>query len=150
MIRRVAVAILALASVAPSPVRAQRPPSSVGIQATLVGSDPAFEGVGGTVVKALDRQLRLTAGATVGRAGSETRGRGELALEYLFDPATRGWSPRLAGGVAGVSGPRGGGYVLLEVGLEQRPRDRTGWRIDLGVGGGVRVAASFTWRLGRH
>jgi hypothetical protein len=150
VIRRVAVAVLALALAAPALALSQGPASAVGIQATLVGSDPAFGGMGATVVKALDRQLRLTGAATVGRAGPEMRGRGELALEYLFDPATRGWSPRLAGGVAGVSGSRGGGYALLMVGLEQRPRERTGWRIDLGVGGGVRVAASFTWRLGRH
>ena len=150
MTRGAGLALVAVLAARSTPVQAQRPGPALGVTATVVGSDPVYGGLGAVASLPLDRQLRLTADVTGGRAGRQARGRGEVRLEFLLDPTARGWSPWVGGGAAGVTGARGGGYLVVMVGLEQRPRARTGWRVGLGVGGGARIGASLVWRLGRR
>jgi hypothetical protein len=52
-----------------------------------------------------------------------------------------------ATGIAGVTGAKEEGYMVLTLGLESRPGRRSGWFVEGGVGGGVRVAAGYRWRL---
>jgi hypothetical protein len=51
-----------------------------------------------------------------------------------------------AGGVAVVGGPVEQGYLVLTLGLEDRPAARAGWFVEAGVGGGARLAAGYRWR----
>jgi hypothetical protein len=50
------------------------------------------------------------------------------------------------GGVAGQVGRGSQGYVVLGLGLERAPGGRSGWALEAGVGGGVRVTVGWRWR----
>jgi hypothetical protein len=66
---------------------------------------------------------------------------------FLLAPTRRGnLAAYLAGGLAIVGGPAERGYLVLTVGIEDRPGSRAGWFIEGGVGGGARIAAGYRWR----
>ena len=45
-----------------------------------------------------------------------------------------------------VEGPVDRGYLVLTVGLENALPRRSGWAVEAGVGGGVRVLLGYRWR----
>ena len=110
-------------------------------------SDPAL-GVA-TVSGALRTSRRMRVSATVGAGVSDGRAawRGELLAHFLLNPTRRsGVGIYGAGGVAAVGGPVDQGYLVLALGVEARPGGRSGWFVEAGVGGGVRLAAGVRWR----
>jgi hypothetical protein len=129
---------LVLASASSQSVR-----PSVGGGAMVVASNPIFLGGGPFLSLPLDRQLRLRTQAMLGTQGRSTAARAELALEAVLDPGARGWTGFGVLGVAATSGRAGVGSILVAVGAEWRPAARTGWRLEAGVGGGVRLAVGF-------
>jgi hypothetical protein len=40
----------------------------------------------------------------------------------------------------------GRGYLVLTLGMEQRPGAASGWMVELGLGGGVRLSGGYRWR----
>jgi len=38
------------------------------------------------------------------------------------------------------------GYLVLTIGLEERPRSSSGWALEAGIGGGVRLGLGYRWR----
>ena len=73
--------------------------------------------------------------------------RGELLGHFLLSPEEhRKPGFYVAGGIAGVEGVVGRGYLVLTLGLEQTPGRNSGWAVEVGAGGGVRVAAGYRWR----
>ena len=73
--------------------------------------------------------------------------RGELLGHFLLSPTELQKSGfYLAGGVAGVAGRVDRGYLVLTAGLEQHPARGSGWAVELGVGGGVRLGLAYRWR----
>lgn len=116
----------------------------IGVAATAVASDPAFAGIGPTLVFPLSSELGVMATAVGGwrGGGSSFAGRGELALQVRI-PGRPGALTQWygLGGVAGVTGRSGGGFLLLGIGAE---RGRVGrWWGEAGLGGGVRLAAGY-------
>jgi hypothetical protein len=92
-------------------------------------------------------RTRLSLGFGAGVSDGELAVRGELLGHFLLSPEEhRKAGFYVAGGVAGVEGPVGRGYLVLTLGLEQAPGRRSGWAVELGAGGGVRVAAGYRWR----
>lgn len=122
--------------------------TEIGIQAIGTASDPALAvaGVYGGLRTAA--RTRVSAALGVGVAG---RGglawRGEVLGHFLLSPSRRvGVGFYIAGGLAAVEGPVDRGYLVLLAGLEQRPRSGEGWTVELGVGGGPRLALGYRWR----
>lgn len=123
--------------------------TEVGAHALFTTSSPALAvgGVYGAVRASQRVRIALTAGAGV--ADGDAAGRGELLGHFLLNPAgRRGAGVYAGGGIAGVVGPVDDGYLVLLVGVEARPGARSGWAVELGVGGGVRIAIGYRWR--RH
>jgi hypothetical protein len=74
-------------------------------------------------------------------------GRGELLGHFHLAPEERrkpGFY--LAGGIAGVVGAVRRGYLVLTAGLESDPAGGSGWAIEAGIGGGVRLGLGYRWR----
>ena len=119
----------------------------LGIQAVATTSDPALA-VGGLYggIRTSAR-TRLSASAGVGISSRDPAFRGEILGHFLLRPdRRRGAAFYLAGGVAVVGGPVDRGYLVLTAGLEQRPAAGSGWVVEAGVGGGVRLALGYRWR----
>ncbi len=125
--------------------------AALGVGLVAVGSDPAAVGLLGRVRWHLAREVGLTTGAGLARAGGTWAGRGELALQFRFvTPAIPGAKPvwYAMGGLALVSGPRRAGWLMAGVGAEW-PAGRSGsWWTEAGVAGGVRVAAGYQFGVG--
>ena len=118
-----------------------------GVQAVATFSDPVLGVLAGYgALRTLGRtrlSLSLGAGSSDGRLAV----RGELLGHFLLSPAARrkpGFY--LAGGIAGVGGTVDRGYLVLTAGVEQSPGGASGWAVEAGVGGGVRVSLGYRWR----
>lgn len=137
---------VAAALAAATPAGAQQV-RELGIQAIGTLSDPALA-VGGVYAGwRPTARARLSGSLGLGRSGGETAWRGELLGHFLLSPARRrGAGAYLAGGVAAVGGPVDRGYLVLAVGLEDRPGAGSGWFAEAGVGGGARLSAGYRWR----
>lgn len=152
MTRRGAAAGLLVVLLPLSSIAAQQPRGVVvewGAQSTVIlGSDQsmgmtfgpraAVRSIGGT---------RLAVSAGAGFRDDRWSGRGEMAVEYVLTPrSARRASVYLGGGLAGVVGGGKGGYLMAYVGLERSPGLGSGWAIEAGLGGGVRLRAAYHWR----
>ena len=138
--------LLAATLIGVPPLAAQQG-KEVGVELVATASDPmlAVGGVyGGLRTSA---RTRISASAGAGVSSGELAFRGELLGHFLLSPNQRhGPGFYLAGGLAAVDGPVDRGYLVLTVGLEDRPAAASGWGIEVGVGGGVRVMVGYRWR----
>jgi len=137
------------AVVAPPGAAAGQEPSGheFGVQAITVLEDPVWAGGGAYGAWRPGGKTRLAATLGVGRLDAKVSGRGELLAHFLLSPGrVRGVTLYGVGGIAGVVGPRDQGYLVLGLGLEQAPGARSGWVVEAGVGGGVRILAGWRWR----
>ena len=132
-----------------APLAAQQT-RELGIQAIGTASDPLL-GVGalyGALRTSNRTRLSVTGGA--GASAGELAFRAELLGHFLLSPNKRkGTAPYFAAGVAAVGGPVDRGYLVLTLGMEQRPGAGSGWAAEAGLGGGFRVALGYRWRKGR-
>lgn len=118
----------------------------VGIEGVALAADPGFAGAG--VWAALRPSDRFRLGAILlGGARRDAALRGEFVAHFLLDPdRRRGAGLYGGGGVAAESGPLGQAWIVAVLGLEGRPGGRSGWAVELGVGGGVRLSVGWRWR----
>lgn len=140
------LALAAAVAGAPRPAAGQQI-RELGVNALVATADPTL--VGGGVYGALrpSRHFRIALTLVGGAAEGSAAARGELAAHFMTSPRrTRGAGLYLAGGVAGVVGPADRGYIVAGFGLEDHPGARSGWVLEAGVGGGVRVLAGWRWR----
>jgi hypothetical protein len=131
-----------------APLAAQQA-REIGIQAIGTASDPAL--AIGALYGALrtSNRTRMSVAGGVGGSAGELAFRAELLGHFLLSPNKRkGAAPYFAAGVAAIGGPVSRGYLVLTLGVEQRPGAGAGWAAEAGVGGGVRVALGYRWR--RH
>ncbi|MGH7657940.1 MAG: hypothetical protein ACREL6_06870, partial [Gemmatimonadales bacterium] len=76
--------------------------------------------------------------------------RGELVAHFILSPGNRTLTPYGGGGIAGITGDGDSdGYLMLVLGVELQPRARSGWAMEVGLGGGFRVGAVWRWRRTR-
>ncbi|MFL5512332.1 MAG: hypothetical protein ACJ8CN_07850, partial [Gemmatimonadales bacterium] len=128
------------------PVRAQVI-RELGIQTIGTFSDPGLLVAGGFAALRTTGRTRLSLGLGAGVSDGELAVRGELLGHFLLSPEEhRKPGFYMAGGIAGIGGPVGRGYLVLTLGLEQAPGRDSGWAVEIGAGGGVRVAAGYRWR----
>ena len=144
---RVLAALLAAALMLGGvPVAAQQV-TEFGIMGVATASDPALAVAGGYGAIRTSRRTRVSAGLGAGVSDGRAAWRGELLAHFLLNPTRhRGVGVYGAGGIAAVGGPVDQGYLVLTLGLEARPGEHSGWFVEAGVGGGVRVAAGVRWR----
>jgi hypothetical protein len=138
----------ALAWVAPATAQQG---GEIGMQGIVTASDPAVAVAGLYGGLHTSARTRVSASVGAGVSAGDFAARGELLGHFLLNPGQpRGAAFYLAGGLAAVEGPESRGYLVLTVGLEERPAASSGWAVELGVGGGVRVAAGYRWRWFRE
>lgn len=73
----------------------------------------------------------------------------EASAQFLLKPAERSGTSWYGGlGIAFVGGEadRSAGYLTALLGLEAAPGRAAGWYAELGLAGGVRLAAGRRWR----
>jgi hypothetical protein len=103
---------------------------NVGVARRVAGRRVALDLAGGSVAGAAAMRARLTA-------------------QFVLRPQARsGVSPYGALGLAwaGATDAHGTAYLAVVAGLEAAPARSRGWYIEVGVEGGVRVAAGLRWR----
>ncbi|HTG83976.1 MAG TPA: hypothetical protein VL853_04170, partial [Gemmatimonadales bacterium] len=93
---------------------------------------------------------RLALTLAAGTADGDVAFRGELLGHFLLSPrATHGVGFYALGGAAVADVESTGdtqGHMVLGLGMESRPGARSGWALEAGIGGGLRIAAGYRWR----
>lgn len=118
-----------------------------GAQVTGLGGRPAFLGAG--VVRGWRPGLRdrVVIHAALGAAEHQVGARVEASWQFMLSPRTeRGVGAYVGGGIAGQFAKTNHGWLLLTAGLEQNPGGPRGWSLEMGIGGGVRLALGYRWR----
>ena len=134
----------ALAGAAPATAQQVR---EIGIEAIATSSDPVLAVAGAYAGIRSSGRTRFSATLGAGGSGGELAWRAEVLGHFLLSPdRRRAWGAYLAGGLAAVGGPVSRGYLVLALGMEQRPGAGSGWAAEAGVGGGVRIALAYRWR----
>ncbi len=115
--------------------------------ATVTGR--AFVGVGVGPVGRVARRIRLGLTLSAGAWNGAGAGRVEWAVAFALDARRRArWVPYVAGGLAATfDGEEVAEHMLVTAGVDARPGSRLGGFAEVGVAGGVRIAAGL--RVGR-
>lgn len=149
-VARAAAALAALLSFASLAGAQERPVTRPELRLDATSAHVSrLEGSLGMIVPAgIYARLALSAGGGVARVRGETRGaaRADAIARFELDPLRqRVRSVYLGGGVSyfATAGERGRGYLALVAGWELKTRH--GWvpNIELGLGGGTRVAITL-------
>jgi hypothetical protein len=94
-------------------------------------------------------QGRFVLTAAGGSSAGDVGLRLAAGAQFLLKPGERSGTSMYGGlGIAYVGGQseRGAGYLTALVGLEAAPGRASGWYTELGLAGGVRLAAGRRWR----
>jgi hypothetical protein len=145
--RSALAALLALLATA-SPGLAQRVQETQ-MWGMAAASRPAFFGAGFGLAWRDDQRTRIASALSVGALGDGRFGaRADLAIHFLLDPQKRSGTAIYGGGglSLAVEGSRATPYVLLVIGAESAPGGRGGSFLEVGVGGGARLAVGYRWR----
>jgi hypothetical protein len=135
-----------LAVVLATPVRGQK---ALEVQIHGIGTFADDRFLGGGLGLALRGNGRMRVGAYANGGGfqGEAAFRPELMMSFHLNPYKRsGVSPYFSGGVAVVVAGETREYIVGSVGLEWKPGASSGWFVEAGIGGGLRVAAGFQLR----
>ena len=143
------VALLVVASLGSGASAEAQQAFEYGPHITGVVAEPGSIVAGGYgAVRSLGRtRFALTAGLGAAEGG-HTAWRTELAVHFLLNPRARnGIGAYVGGGAAAAdAGDGANGYVLLVAGVEARPGGASGWSLEAGLGGGLRISAGWRWR----
>jgi hypothetical protein len=142
-----AAVLLTICAAQPAAAQVRQPRYEFGPQVLAVLRDPAL--IGGGVYAAVrpGGNARLAASAVGAVQDGQAVARGEVLAQFVLSPgALHGVSPYGFGGVAGETGRGARGYLVLGAGLESAPGRRSGWAVEAGAGGGVRLTAGWRWR----
>lgn len=138
-------AFLAASAGLVSPIRAQVR-HELGVQATGASGRPAILVAGPTWAWRPGLHDRLVLHAGLGAGEHQVAVRGEALWQFRIEPSARRVNLYLGGGLAGQSARTTRGWIVLLAGLESGALSRRGWFVELGVGGGVRLAMGVRWR----
>lgn len=122
----------------------------VGLHAMGTAATADFVGAGPQVAFRPGGRERFVVTLTPGVLDGDPAFRGELLGQFLLNPRSRTTGFYAGGGLAGIVGAAEEGYVVLLIGVESHPGGRSGWMLEAGIGGGVRVLAGYRWRRLRH
>jgi hypothetical protein len=137
-----AFAILSLALPA---ILAAQHPREFGVEGIALLRDSSF--VGGAVYGGLrvSHRMRVSLTGALGGGDGGLGARGELAGHFLLSPELKhGVGLYGGGGLALEQQGETRGYLELIIGAETNPGAASGWMLEAGFGGGVRLALG--WR----
>ncbi len=123
--------------------------TEVGAGATVVGARRWFSGGEIGVARRPGGQGRFGLTAAGGNYDGAPGVRLAASAQFLLAPGARTGASLYAGfgiAFAGATSERGAGYLTALVGLESAPGRAAGWYAELGLAGGVRLAAGRRWR----
>jgi hypothetical protein len=121
--------------------------TELGIQALATTADPSLAVAGPYGAIRTSTRTRISAMVGAGFSSGDPAIRGEILGHFLLSPDhRRGPGFYFAGGIGAVGGPVERGYLVLAAGLEDRPGGASGWAVEAGVGGGLRLALGYRWR----
>jgi hypothetical protein len=112
-------------------------------------SKPGFVGAGFGFGWRDEQRTRIAPAVALGASGDGRFAvRADLAVHFLLDPSKRSGMAIYGGGGLSLAagGNRAAPYVLLVLGAENAPGGAGGSFVELGVGGGVRLAVGYRWR----
>ncbi len=124
--------------------------TETGIHALATFADFTFAGGGGHFGLRPGGRTRLSIAAALGSIEGDLAFRGEGTAQFLLNPASRTSGFYAGGGLAGLTGPIEEAYLVLVVGMETSPGGGSGWVLEGGVGGGLRVLLGYRWRRMRR
>lgn len=112
--------------------------------------DSTFVGAGAGLGIRLGRRIWLRAGATPGVLEDELSLRSELLVIFHFSPSRSGGLGFYGGGGASVTfrSSESEEFAVVLLGVESQPGAAGNWFGELGLGGGLRIAAGYRRRLG--
>jgi len=143
-------ALLLAAAAAAAPARAgAQSVTETQVWGTATASKPAFYGGGFGFAWRDAQRDRLAPALAIGTFGDGRFGvRADLAYHFLLDPVKRSGSAVYGGGglTAAVRQGRVVPYLLLVLGVENAPGGNGGSFLEIGVGGGARIAVGYRWR----
>ncbi len=145
--RRSALALSVLLAAA-APCRAQRQ-SELQVWGLAAASKPAFHGAGlGLGFRDEGRTRFAVAGALGSFQDGSLGGRADATLQFLLNPQKRSGAAIYGGGGLTLAAGRGQAtpYLLLVLGAAHAPGGPGGSFVEVGVGGGVRIAVGYRWR----
>jgi len=119
---------------------------SVGVAAVMARH--TFAGAELGIARRPGTETRIAVAFAGGSDGGQAAGRAQLTLQLFVNPTARTGMGLVAGLGAACSarhGSPGKGWLAVLLGLEAAPGRRNSWYVELGLAGGVRVAAG--WRL---
>lgn len=139
--------LVTLAALTPARPATTQQIREIGVQVIGTSSDPVLGVVGPYAALRTSGRTRLSASLGIGLSGGDLAWRGELLAHFLLSPEERRKTGvYFAGGIVAVEGAVSRGYLVLTVGIEERPRASSGWALEAGVGGGARLAIGYRWR----
>ncbi|HSE67529.1 MAG TPA: hypothetical protein VLB12_11110 [Gemmatimonadales bacterium] len=131
------------------PLAAQHP-VEYGVHGVATFATPDLVVGGGYAAVRPAERARLAVTLAAGTADGDMAFRGELLAHFLLSPqAKHGVGFYALGGAAVADLQSTGdteGYMVLGLGVESRPGARSGWALEAGIGGGLRIAVGYRWR----
>lgn len=116
---------------------------------TTVAARHTFWGAGFALARRPGGQLRAALAAAGGTRDGEAAVRIDATAQFVVTPVAR-TGVSLSGGLglayAGARQERGAAWVTAQLGAEAAAGRRRAWFVELGLGGGVRIAAGWRWR----
>lgn len=141
------VLLLALGSLARTAAAQEPRGLEAGLELTSTLASPVFAGGGVSLGVRPGGDTRIVAVVMPGVQRRRLAGRAELLGHLMLSPArTHGVGFYALGGIAGQVGWRDAGWLVLGVGVERAPGLGSGWHVEAGIGGGMRIAAGWRWR----
>ncbi len=139
-----------VAALAAAPARGQGPPATeAGAGVAVALARRGFWGPELGLARRPGGQGRLALAVAAGDYEGVLGVRVAATAQFLLTAAARaGVTPYAGLGLAftGADGVRGAGYLAAVVGLESGAGRRAGWYGEVGLSGGVRLAAGRRWR----
>lgn len=118
-----------------------------GIETVVTLADPVFASGGASLGLRPGGGTRVVLNVLPGVERGRIAARGELLAQLMLAPAQpRGIGFYGLAGIAGQAGPRDAGWLVLGLGMEGAPAAGSGWHLEAGIGGGVRISAGWRWR----
>ena len=138
------MALAGLLLAVPSVVVGQRA-HELGWQLIATTDDPVVVVVGPSAGIRVERRVRLVGTGGLGAQGGDVAWRLEGLAHFQLQPNSHALGIYGGGGVALAGGARTQGYMVVLLGVETSPGGSGGWTVEVGFGGGFRMAVGYRW-----
>lgn len=128
----------------PSVAEAQRD-HQLGLQVIATADDPVAVVGGPSAAIRVERRVRLVGTAGLGAQGGDLAWRLEGLVHFHLHPNSRTVGVYGGGGLALAGAENTRGFMVAVLGVETAPGGSGGWTVEVGFGGGFRMAVGYRW-----